>query len=161
MVEFEGEKKVDFMDPRKARELAAGIMKCGENRIYISPDGLTKVAEAMTKDDMRQLIAERVVKKRAAVDQSRGRARILKAQRLKGRRRGQGKRTGTKKVRGEQRNTWINKVRSQRAMLKELRKTNPAAVEAKGYGKTYRRIKGNYFKGKNYVKEYIEGGEAK
>ena len=149
------------MDARKARELAAGIMKCGENRIYLSPDGLTRIAEAMTKDDIRQLIAERVVKKRIAVDQSRGRARIQKAQRQKGRRRGKGKRTGTKKVRGEQRNTWINKVRSQRRMLKELRKTNPEAVAAKGYGKTYRRIKGNNFKGKNYVKEYIEGGEAK
>ena len=149
------------MDPRKARELAARVMKCGENRIFISPDGLAKVAEAMTKDDIRQLIAERVIKKRPYVDQSMGRARFLRAQRRKGRRRGRGKRTGTKKVRTERKSAWMNRVRAQRRTLKELRKTNPEAVKEKGYGDIYRKIKGNYFKGKNYVKEYVEGGKAK
>ena len=52
----------------------------------------------------------------------------------------------------------MHKVRAQRAALKELRKTNPAAVEAVGYSNVYNKIKGGFFKGKKYVTEYVEGG---
>jgi len=150
------------MNHIRAKELAARILKCGTNRVYLSPDAESnnKIVEAMTKDDIRTLIAERIIKKRAAVDQSMGRARALKVQMKKGRRRGKGKRTGTKKTRTEQRDTWIGKVRAQRRMLRELRVSNPKAVEEKGYQDIYRKIKGNYFKGKNYVKDYVEGGKA-
>ena len=33
------------------------------------------------------------------------------------------------------------------------------AVKEAGYSDVYRKIKGNYFKGKKYVQEYIEGGK--
>ncbi|MEK6959343.1 MAG: 50S ribosomal protein L19e [archaeon] len=148
------------MNAIKAKELAAVILKCGVNRIYIDPATLTRVTEAMTKDDLRQLIAERIIKKRATNAQSRARINKMKAQRRKGRRRGKGKRTGTKKSRTEQRSTWIDKVRAQRALLRELKKTNPEAVKEKGYSQTYKRIKGGFFKGKNYLREYIEGGKT-
>jgi large subunit ribosomal protein L19e len=147
------------MESKKAKELAARILKVGEGRIFIQPDAVSKVAEAMTKDDIRTLIAERVIKKRASASQSTGRARALKAQRDKGRRRGKGKRTGRKRVRMEQRDSWIGRVRSQRSTLRELKEKNPEAVKAVGYSKTYKRIKGNYFRGKRHLVEYIEGAK--
>ena len=67
------------------------------------------------------------------------------------------KRKGTKKTRVEKKKNWIKRVRSQRKTLKELREKNPKAVEAVGYGKVYRMIKGNYFKGKKYVEAYVKG----
>ena len=113
------------MEAGKAKELAAKILKVGEGRIFIQPDEVSKVAEAMTKDDVRTLIAERVIKKRPSASQSMGRARELKAKRAKGRRRGQGKRTARKRVRMEQRDRWIGRVRSQRSTLRELKESNP------------------------------------
>ncbi len=145
------------MDLKKAKELAAEILKVGKSRIYMDPTNLKKVDEAMTKDDVRGLIAERIIKKRKVNFQSRGRSRVAILQKQKGRSRGKGKRRGTKNTRVDKKSNWIHKVRAQRAMLQELKKTNPAAVEEKGYGNIYKRIKGNFFKGKNYLKEYVEG----
>ncbi|NMA44227.1 MAG: 50S ribosomal protein L19e [Candidatus Diapherotrites archaeon] len=145
------------MDLKKAKELAARILKVGVNRIYIDPTNLKKVEEAMTKDDIRGLIAERIIKKRKTNNQSKGRTRTATLQRQKGRRRGKGKRKGTKNTRVDKKSNWMHKVRAQRKMLQELKKTNPKAVEEKGYGNLYKKIKGNFFRGKNYLKEYVEG----
>jgi len=149
------------MELGKAKELSARIMKVGVNRIYIDPAQTAKVAEAMTKEDLKGLIADRVIKKRRAEGQSMGRARAKKAQKKKGRSRGKGRRSGTKKVRMDGKSNWIKRVRAQRTMLKELKKTNPKAVEELGYSNLYGKIKGNYFKGKNYLKEYVEGTKKK
>ncbi|HNV01300.1 MAG TPA: 50S ribosomal protein L19e [archaeon] len=145
------------MDLKKAKELAGRILKVGVNRVYIDPSNLKKVEDAMTKDDVRGLIAERIIKKRKTNYQSRGRSRVATLQRQKGRRRGKGKRRGTKNTRVDKKSNWMHKVRAQRNMLQELKKTNPKAVEEKGYGNIYKKIKGNFFKGKNYLKEYVEG----
>ena len=147
------------MDLNKAREMAAKLMKVGVGKIYFDPTNLAKISEAMTKDDVRGLIADRIIKKRQDNSQSKGRTRKLKESKRKGRKRGKGKRKGTKKTRTEKKKTWINRVRAQRRTLKELRVENPEAVKEKGYSNTYRKIKGNYFKGKKYLREYIEGGK--
>ena len=88
---------------------------------------------------------------------NRGRTRLLKAKKKRGRKRGGGTRTGTKKARAGGKKQWIKNVRSQRRMLRQLRKETPAAVEKQGYRKLYKRIKGNFFKGKNYLKAAVEG----
>jgi large subunit ribosomal protein L19e len=145
------------MELRKAKELAAGILKVGVTKIYIDPTQNAKVKEAMTKDDIRGLIAERVIKKRQNNYQSKSKSKVLKEKKQKGRKRGSGKRKGTKRTRNEKKSTWIKKVRAQRRTLKELKESNPEAVKEKGYSKIYKKIKGNYFKGKKYLVEYIEG----
>ncbi|MDD4250730.1 MAG: 50S ribosomal protein L19e [Candidatus ainarchaeum sp.] len=147
------------MELKKAKELAAIILKVGVGKIHIDPKQEKKVSEAMTKDDIRGLIAERIIKKRQTNEQSKGRVRKAKEQRKKGRKRGQGKRKGTKKTRIEKKKTWMNKVRAQRRTLLELKKDNPKAVEEKGYSNLYKKIKGGFFKGKKYLKDYVEGGK--
>lgn len=147
------------MELNKVKKLAAQVLKVGVKRVYIDPAQREKVMEAMTKDDVRGLIADRIIKKRPAQSQSRARARVLAEKKKKGRRAGHGKRKGTKKSRVEKKKTWIKKVRAQRRTLKEIRTEDPEAVATVGYSNVYRKIKGNYFKGKNYVKEYIKGGK--
>ncbi|MBT4870616.1 MAG: 50S ribosomal protein L19e [Candidatus Diapherotrites archaeon] len=147
------------MELNKAKEIAATLMKVGVGKIYLDPKNASKIKEAMTKDDIRGLIADRIIKKRQDNSQSKGRTRKLKVQKQKGRKRGKGKRKGTKKTRTEKKKTWINKVRAQRRTLKEIRAENPDAVAEKGYSNVYKKIKGNYFKGKKYLREYIEGGK--
>ena len=102
------------MEGKKAKELAAKILKVGVGRVRIKPEEMTKVKEAMTKDDIRALIAERVIKKRPSKEQSRGRARILAEKKSRGRKKGKGKRFAKKKRRSQQRKKWVSMVRAQR-----------------------------------------------
>jgi large subunit ribosomal protein L19e len=147
------------MESKKAKQLAAIILKVGKGRIYVDPAQIAKVSEAMTKDDVRTLIAERIIKKRPEVSQSRGRAKATQAARAKGRARGKGKRSATRKVRSEQKSRWMGRVRSQRRTLRELKVSNPTEVEKLNYSQVYKKIKGGYFRGKRHLVEYIEGAK--
>ena len=75
----------------------------------------------MTKEDVRALVKEGAIKKKQVNSQSKGRARILKLKKKKGRKSGRGKKKGTKKARSEKKPTWMKNVRAQRKKLKELR----------------------------------------
>jgi len=141
----------------RVKRIAASVLKVGIQRVWFNPDETDRIKEVMTKDDVRELVKEGIIKKRKLQSQSRVRARKLKEKKAKGRKRGRGKRKGTKKVRAKEKRSWVRRVRAQRRMLKELKEKNPKAVGKIGYSKLYRMIKGNYFKGKKYLKAYVEG----
>jgi len=145
------------MNLGKVRRMASDVLKAGKGAVWFDPAQSEKIESCMTKDDVRALIAEGVIKRKKPQMKSRGRARILLAKKKKGRRRGRGKRKGTKKARQEsKKRSWIKNVRSQRTMLRELRKSDGAAVGKIGYRRLYLRVKGNLFKGKNYLKAAVK-----
>jgi len=78
---------------------------------------------------------------------------LLEKKKLK-RKRGQGKRKGTPQAR-QKRNTYNERVRGLRKRLRELRKEDK--LNDKVYSKLYLMIKGNYFRGKKHLEEYISG----
>ncbi|MFH1664364.1 MAG: 50S ribosomal protein L19e [archaeon] len=143
------------MQLNKIRRMASGILKTGKTKIVFSEKDLSRIAESMTKEDVRQLIKEGIVKKRKDNYQSRARARKLNEKKVKGRKRGKGKRKGTKKARTNKKKTWIKKMRVQRRTLKELKKK--IKMQKGEYGKIYKMIKGNYFKGKKYIEAMVKG----
>lgn len=145
------------MDAKKLKRLAAGIFGVGEKKIVISENVGERMGEAITKDDVRQLIKDGLVGKRSANEQSRGRIRMLKAKRKKGRKRGRGKRRGTKKARIDMKKKWLVGVRAQRKRLKELRKEK--AKLKISYRQAYNRVKGGFFKEKKQLDTLI--GEKK
>ena len=143
------------MNERKARRMAGRILKVGQTKIWISPEHKDRVAQAMTKEDVRGLIKERAIAKRRDMQHSRGSARVLMVKKSKGRKKGKGKRQGTKKTRMNTKERWITNVRAQRSTLRELKKSGiKFAVPAR---KVYMLINGNYFKGKKYIKQFVEG----
>jgi large subunit ribosomal protein L19e len=145
------------MNYRKAKRLAAKILKVGESKVWIDPEAGERIKEAMTNEDVRGLIAEKIITKNNVPEQSRARARKLKEKKKKGRKRGKGKRTGTKKARKEGKRFWIKNVRAQRAALKELKKKG---VKLKySPRKIYMMISGNFFKGKKHLQSVVEGGK--
>ncbi len=87
------------MKAEKAKEIAAGLLKVGKKKIWIDPEEAESVKEAITKDDIRELIKNGIIKKRKEGEQSRGRARKIEKQKKKGRRKGHGSRKGTAKAR--------------------------------------------------------------
>ncbi len=142
------------MQLNKIRRMAAEIMKVGKTKIVFSEKDRERIAESMTKEDVRALIKEGIVKKRKDKHQSKGRARKLKEKKTKGRKRGKGKRKGKKTARTKKKKEWMKKVRAQRKKLKELK----GKIKEKGeYGRMYKMIKGNYFKGKKYVETMVKG----
>ena len=140
----------------KVKKLAAQVLHSAKNKVWLNPEEAEKIGAVMTKDDVRGLVKEGIIKKKMTNSQSRGAARILAMKKKKGRKSGRGKRRGSKKTRKEKKRQWVKNVRSQRKKLKELAKKNPKEVMNAGYGKTYRMIKGSYFKGKTYVEAYIK-----
>jgi len=145
------------MRQEKVRAMAAEILNCSRNDVWFDPKQADKVKGVMTREDVRGLVKEKVIMKSRGNSQSRARARVQQAKRKKGRKSGLGKRKGTRKARSEKKPRWMISVRSQRKMLRRLRKENPKAVSKSGYRRLYKRIKGGYFKGKNYLKAVVEG----
>ncbi|MBN2066873.1 MAG: 50S ribosomal protein L19e [Candidatus Diapherotrites archaeon] len=145
------------MKADKVRRMAAQVLKAANKDVWFDSGEMEKIESVMTKEDIRGLIKEGVIKKRKKQSQSRGRSRLLKEKKKKGRKRGKGKRKGRKNARKEGKKQWEKNVRSQRKMLKELKKEKPEAVKKIGYRKLYKMVKGGFFRGKHYLKASVEG----
>lgn len=149
------------MNLRYLRRIAAEILGCGVNRVWITNDPAfeTELLEAITREDVRRLIAQRRVQKRFEVGVSRGRARVRKLRRAKGRRRGQGTRKGTLNARDRRKRRWIRVIRPIRRRLRELRAAG--AIDARTYRKFYARAKGGMFKNRPHLDQQLQAAGIK
>jgi len=135
---------------RTVRRLAADILGVGENRVWIDPEQLDRVAEAMTREDVKILIREGIIKAKPVKGISRGRIREKMLQKRRGRRKGLGSRKGSTISR---KRMWIIKVRAQRKFLKLLRKRR--IISRSVYRKLYMMVKGGAFTSIAHIKTYI------
>ncbi len=71
------------------KKMAAQILKCGVNRIWINPSYLDQVAQSVQKVDIRDAIESGWIKARAIQGTSRVRALQRLNQKRKGRRKGE------------------------------------------------------------------------
>lgn len=136
------------------KRLAAQILGVGETRVSFDNSKLPEIKEAITKADIRSLISKGFIKSKPVKSVSRFRARKLKSQKRKGRRSGIGSRKGTPASRLPKKRRWISKVRVQRSFIKELK--NKKKVTLATYRKSYKMIKGNFFRSKRHIKLYLE-----
>ena len=83
------------MDLKNQKRMAAEILKCGHTRVWLDPNRIEDVADAITRADIRTAIESGTIRALPKKGISRGRARYMAAQKAKGRRRGQGSRKGT------------------------------------------------------------------
>ncbi len=138
------------------RRMAAKIMKCGIRRVWIADrtDALEKVAEAVTREDIRELINYwEVIQKKQKKGVSRGRARVIADQKKKGKRRGHGSRKGRARARNPKKRAWINTIRPIRKELRNLR--DDGTIDRTTYRKYYMRAKGGMFKSRNHLKAHL------
>ena len=141
------------------KRLAADLLKVGESRIWINPAESEEISKAITKTDIKGLIAQGLIKLKPKIGVSRGRAKKLAEQRKKGRRKGHGRRKGTKKARTSKKRTWINKIRPLRKMLKAYKAAGK--INSKNYQELYSKSKGNFFRNKTHLKSYLDKMEGK
>ncbi len=140
-------------DLRNQRRMAADLLKCGVNRVWMDQDRLEEIAKAVTKEDIRVLIKGKAIKCRQIRGISSGRKKFISNQKEKGRRRGHGSRKGAKYARLPKKDRWIKTIRPIRSYLKSLRNENQ--IDKTTYRKYYRKAKGGEFRSKHHLKTHM------
>ena len=133
------------------RRVSAELLKCGVHRVWIDDrtEIQEKISEAVTRDDIRQLIVQRFIRKHQKKGVSRGRARFVSEQKAKGRRSGHGRRKGGKNARTPRKKKWMTKIRALRDELRNLREEK--SVTASQYRKYYLRAKGGLYNSRPHL----------
>jgi len=126
------------------KKLAAKILKCGVNRVWIDPKN-EKVKQAITRRDIRRFIKEGVIKKIPA-------KKISK--KVKRKQQKTGSRKGAKGARRGKKTTWLKIIRPQRRLVKELKNKNQLKPHA--YRKIYKLVKGGMFRSKAHLTTYLK-----
>jgi len=135
------------------KRLAAIVLKTSPHRITFDPARLNDIKAAITKHDIRQLVAEGTITAVAAIGVSRVRARKRASQRAKGLRKGPGSREGKATARNPAKRAWIGKVRAQREFLRDLR--TKGILTAESYRDLYNKSKGGFFRSVRHIKIFI------
>lgn len=136
------------------KKLAAKILKVSPKKVRFASDALEDIQKAITRSDIRGLVAVGKIFIAAKNQHSRAGARRVAAQKRKGRRRGKGSRKGSKHSVVTRKEKWILKIRAQRVLLKELR--NKKLLSTKNYQMLYTKCKGGYFRNRRHIKLYIK-----
>ena len=141
------------MNLRAKRRMAAEVLGVGETRVWIDPEYLDVVAEAITKDEIRRLVHEGIIRAKPEAGVSRARARRTRAQKRKGRRRGPGSRSGARGAIMPKKRRWIIRIRALRRRLRHLR--DKRAITVRVYRTLYRMASGGAFKSVADLERYI------
>ena len=136
------------------KRLAADVLDVGENRVWFDPDAQGSIVEAITREDIRELVDEGSIKAEDKKGNSRGRARERQAKRDYGHRTGPGSRRGKAGGRQDEKEQWQKTIRAQRRKLKELRAEGE--ITSSQYRDLYDKSKGGEFRSVRYLLNYIE-----
>ncbi|ELY57545.1 50S ribosomal protein L19e [Natronolimnohabitans innermongolicus] len=136
------------------KRLAADVLDVGKNRVWLDPDAQADIAEAITRDEIRELVEEGRIQAEDAKGNSRGRARERNQKRAYGHQKGPGKRKGKKGARQNEKEQWQNQIRAQRRKLRELRDQDEITVQQ--YRELYNKAGGGEFRSVRYLLNYID-----
>lgn len=148
------------MDLKNQRRMAAELLKCGENRVWLNPLKEEEIADCITRADVRTAIASGLIKAKPKTGISKARTRHTAAQKAKGRQKGPGSRKGTSNARMSDKRKWISTIRPIRDELKQLRADGKITPSV--YRMYYRKAKGGVYKNRRNLKAHmISAGHLK
>jgi len=140
-------------DLRNQKRMAAELLKCGQNRVWMDHDRLDEIAKAVTKEDIRVLIKGKAIKASQIKGISSGRRKYAANQKAKGRRRGHGSRKGAKYARLPKKDRWIYTIRPIRTYLRSLR--DEKKITPSVYRRYYQKAKGGEFRNKHHLQTHL------
>jgi large subunit ribosomal protein L19e len=136
------------------RRLAAQILKVGQNRVWIDPERTDDVEGAITRDDVKKLIHEKVITALQEKGVSRARAKAVQRKKQRGRRKGPGSHGGSGYAKISKKEAWMSKIRSLRKRLREL-KTSRVITETT-YSQVYRMAGSGRFESVGDLERYLK-----
>ncbi len=136
------------------KKLAARILKTSYKKVRFASDALEEIKKAITRSDVRGLVATKRIVKTTPNEHSRSGARKIAQQKRKGRQKGKGSKRGSKYSVESRKEKWMAKIRTQRIFLKELRSTG--IISSQNYRSLYSKSKGGYFRNKRHIKLYLK-----
>lgn len=136
------------------KRLAADVLDVGENRVWFDPGEQEEIRDAITRDDIRDLVDRGIIDAKDAKSNSRGRARERDQKRNYGHRTGPGTRRGKAGARRDSRTEWIDGIRAQRKVLRELR--DSGELTPGEYRELYAKASGGEFRSVRYLHNYID-----
>ncbi|WP_267640271.1 50S ribosomal protein L19e [Haloarchaeobius amylolyticus] len=136
------------------KRLAADVLDCGKNRVWFDPESQGDIAEAITREDIRELVDEGSIRAEEKKGNSKGRSRERKAKRAYGHQKGPGKRKGKKGGRSDSKKEWQQRIRAQRKKLNELR--GNGEITRTQYRELYNKARGGEFRSVQYLLNYID-----
>lgn len=140
-------------DLKNQRRMAASILKCGRNRVWMDHDRIDEIAKAVTKSDIRVLIGGKAIRSRQIQGISSGLKKFNTKQRKKGRKSGHGSRKGAKYARLPRKERWIRTIRPIREYLRALR--DEKKIDKATYRRYYMKAKGGEFRSKHHLQTHL------
>ncbi len=140
------------MNLETQKKIAARVMKCGRSRVWLDPERINDIEEAITAADIRRLVKNGVIRKIQKQGVSRFRKKKIALQKSKGRRKGHGSRKGS--VANLDKEQWMKRIRTLRKMLKDYR--SQGRIEKRTYRDLYMKTKSGFFRSKAHLQNYME-----
>jgi large subunit ribosomal protein L19e len=142
---------------RSQRRLAAQILKIGQNRVWIDPERMDDVEGAITREEVKKLIHEKVIVSLPEKGVSRSRAKVIRGKKRVGRRKGAGSRTGSSHAKISKKEAWMSKIRSLRKKLRELKASR--VITESTYRKVYMIAGSGKFESVAELERYLKAND--